>query len=205
MKFFIFKLLIILPKISKIFIFRIYNKFLFYLAGVKYGKNLRVYNHIYLNIYKGSNVTIGNNFTFTSGSAINSLCRNIKGCIYTAPNAILKIGENVGISSACLWCSQSIIIGNNVQIGGDCIIIDTDAHSLNYLDRRFLEKDQNNAKSCPIIIEDDVLIGTRSVILKGVKIGARSVIGAGSVVVHDIPANGIAAGNPCKIIRLLNQ
>ena len=186
MKFFIFKLLIILPKISKIFIFRIYNKFLFYLAGVKYGKNLRVYNHIYLNIYKGSNVTIGNNFTFTSGSAINSLCRNIKGCIYTAPNAILKIG-------------------NNVQIGGDCIIIDTDAHSLNYLDRRFLEKDQNNAKSCPIIIEDDVLIGTRSVILKGVKIGARSVIGAGSVVVHDIPANCIAAGNPCKIIRLLNQ
>lgn len=205
MKFFIFKLLIILPKISKIFIFRIYNKFLFYLAGVKYGKNLRVYNHIYLNIYKGSNVTIGNNFTFTSASAINSLCRNIKGCIYTAPNAILKIGENVGISSACLWSSQSIIIGNNVQIGGDCIIIDTDAHSLNYLDRRFLEKDQNNAKSCPIIIEDDVLIGTRSVILKGVKIGARSVIGAGSVVVHDIPANCIAAGNPCKIIRLLNQ
>lgn len=204
MKLLIFKLLIILPKVALIYIFQKYNRLLFYLAGVKYGKNLRVYNQIYLNIYKGSNIIIGNNFTFTSGSAINSLCRNIKGCIYVAPNATLEIGENVGISSACLWSSESITIGNNVQIGGDCIIIDTDAHSLNYLDRRSLEKDQNNAKSSPIIIEDDVLIGTRSIILKGVKIGSKSIIGAGSVVIKDIPANCIAAGNPCKIIRQLD-
>ena len=56
----------------------------------------------------------------------------------------------------------------------------------------------------PIVIEDDVLIGTRCIILKGVTIGARSIIGSGSVVVKSIPADCIAAGNPCKIIRYIN-
>lgn len=58
-----------------------------------------------------------------------------------------------------------------------------------------------NCKSKPIVIEDDVLIGTGSYILKGVHIGARTVIGAGSVVTKDIPADCIAAGNPCKVIK----
>lgn len=57
------------------------------------------------------------------------------------------------------------------------------------------------AKSKPIVIEDDVMIGTRCIILKGVTIGARSVIGSGSVVTKSIPADSIAAGNPCRVIR----
>ena len=54
------------------------------------------------------------------------------------------------------------------------------------------------------MIEDDVLIGARCIILKGVHIGARSVIGAGSVVAKDIPSDCIAAGNPCKVIKRLD-
>ena len=53
----------------------------------------------------------------------------------------------------------------------------------------------------PILVEEDVLIGARSIILKGVTIGARSVIGCGSVVTNNIPPDCIAAGNPCKVIR----
>ena len=56
-----------------------------------------------------------------------------------------------------------------------------------------------------IVIEDDVLIGMNSIILKGVHIGARSVIGAGSVVTKDIPADCIAAGNPAHVIKMINQ
>ena len=52
---------------------------------------------------------------------------------------------------------------------------------------------------------DDVWIGARCIILKGVTIGERSVIGAGSVVVSDIPADCIAAGNPCKVIRSISN
>lgn len=58
-----------------------------------------------------------------------------------------------------------------------------------------------NAKSEPVVIEEDVLIGANSIILKGSRIGARSIIGAGSVVSGFVPSDCVAAGNPCKIIR----
>lgn len=61
--------------------------------------------------------------------------------------------------------------------------------------------DSRYARSAPIVIEDDVLIGTGCIVLKGVTIGARSVIGAGSVVTRSIPEDSIAAGNPCKVIQ----
>ena len=54
------------------------------------------------------------------------------------------------------------------------------------------------------MIEDDVLIGTRCIILKGVTIGARSVIGSGSVVTKSIPPDCIAAGNPCKVVKSID-
>ncbi len=62
-----------------------------------------------------------------------------------------------------------------------------------------------NIPSASIIIEDDVWTGTRCIILKGVHIGARSIIAAGSVVVKDIPADCVAGGNPCKVIKNLNE
>lgn len=89
------------------------------------------------------------------------------------------IGNDTGISSSCIWCINSIKIGNHVNIGANCVILDNDAHSLNYLDRR--NPSIEEAKNAPIIIEDDVLIGTGTIVLKGVTIGARSIIGAGSV------------------------
>lgn len=64
--------------------------------------------------------------------------------------------------------------------------------------------DTQTAKASSISIEDDVLIGTCSIILKGVTIGARSIIAAGSVVTKSIPADCIAGGNPCKVIRYIN-
>ena len=75
---------------------------------------------------------------------------------------------------------------------------------MDYAIRRDSNIDSPNAHSQPIVIEDDVLIGTRCIILKGVTIGARSVIGAGSVVTKSIPEDCIAAGNPCKVIRCIS-
>ena len=91
-----------------------------------------------------------------------------------------------------------------LKSGGGSILIDTDAHSLDYQTRRNTDVDSRYARSAPIVIEDDVLIGTGCIVLKGVIIGARSVIGAGSVVTKSVPADCIAAGNPCKVIRKKN-
>ena len=65
------------------------------------------------------------------------------------------------------------------------------------------ESDIKDAKSSPVTICDDVFIGAGSIICKGVTIGERSMIAAGSVVVSDIPADCIAGGNPCKVIKNL--
>lgn len=173
------------------------------------GKRAMIFNHIYLDIHPESNVKIGDDFTFTSGECINPLCRNQRGCIVAErPNSIIEIGHHVGMSSPCLWAKERITIGNYVNIGGDCIIMDSDAHNLDWRVRDsgemfapMVSMDNHTAKCAPIVIKDHVLIGAKSIILKGVTIGEGSVIGAGSVVVKDIPENSIAVGNPCKVIK----
>lgn len=207
----LYKIHLIPRRLRKIFYIR-WNRFIFKLNSIYYGTNLCVYNKFYLLKRPGAQIEIGDNFVFTSGEAYNPLARNIRGCIYVDDNAFLKIGHDTGISSSCIRVKNKIIIGNYVNIGADCILMDTDAHNLDYKVRREnLTNDKGRlidaitAKAAPIIIEDDVLIGTRCIILKGVSIGARSIIGSGSVVTKSIPSDCIAAGNPCRVIRFINQ
>ncbi len=106
------------------------------------------------------------------------------------------------MSSTRIWASKKVAIGNHVNIGGGVIITDTDAHPINWKERHNCE---GTAKSAPVEIGDDAWIGANAIILKGVSIGEHAVIGAGSVVTHNIPADCIAAGNPCKVIRKLDE
>lgn len=186
-------------------LYPIWNRIKFRIKHVAFGYNMMISTNMYLTVSLKAKIQIGNNFVFTSGECFNPLCRNIKGCIITESEAIISIGNDVGMSSTCLWAHKKITIGNNVKIGGDTIIMDSDAHSLDFVLRRNPLLDQNNKKNIPITIEDDVLIGARCIILKGVTIGARSVIGSGSVVTKSIPADCIAAGNPCKVIRCFHK
>lgn len=206
-KLFLARMLRIPRKLRKTFYIR-WNRIVFWLKGAQFGKNMQVYNSIYLNKNPKATLSIGDDFVFTSGEAFNAICRNIRGCMFLPfAESVIEIGNNSGISSACLWAKSRITIGDRVKIGGDCILMDTDAHNIDFHVRGAGEiigkftKDSLTATSDPIVIEDDVLIGTRCIILKGVTIGARSVIAAGSVVVKSIPADCIAGGNPAKVIR----
>lgn len=197
-----YRLFRIIPKL-RTFFYRNWNKLYFKLIGIEYGKNMRVFNKIYV-VGKGK-ITIGDNFVFSSGDSINPICRNIRGCIHTVTeDSTITIGNNVGISSACIWAQTSISIGNNVNIGGDCLIMDSDAHPHDYLKRRrdYAEKlVMNEIPSEPIVIEDDVWIGARCQVLKGVRIGARSIIAAGSIITKDVPEDCVAAGVPARVIK----
>lgn len=198
------------PNSIKMKYYKCFNKWYFKYKGIQFGKNLLVYNKVYITGRRGK-ITIGDDFTFTSGDGINPIFRNLRGCIHTAtPSSVIIIGNHVGMSAPCIWVKTKLTIGNHVNIGGNCTIMDTDVHQLDYLARRG-EKPANPddvstiVQSAPVTIEDDVWIGANCQILKGVTIGARSVIGAGSVVTKSIPADCIAAGNPCKVIRRINE
>lgn len=205
----LYKFFRVLPQTRTRF-YKYYNRLFFSLIGIKYGNNLQVFNKIYVR-GKGK-ILIGDNMLFTSGDDFNPLCRNIRGMFFTAPKGEIHIGDNVGISSASLWAEKMITIGDNVNIGADCLIIDTDAHPHDFLRRRRCHAREvgkieytKHIPAAPIIIDDDVWLGARCIILKGVHIGARSIIAAGSVVSKDIPEDCIAAGNPAKVIRLLTK
>lgn len=188
------------PKIVRIKVYPYFNRLLIKKVGGHLGNNIQIPGK--LNLKNQGSFYIGDNFYFSSGDSVNPIASNLQGNIYIEPKAHLKIGNNVGMSSTRIWCSNSIIIGNYAKIGACVLITDTDAHPMDYLIRR---SSGEGTQSAPIFIEDDVWIGAHSIILKGVTIGARSIIGAGSVVTKSIPADCVAAGNPCKVIRKLNN
>lgn len=109
----------------------------------------------------------------------------------------VKIGDNSGIGVNAV-IGGSVTIGNNVMMGPDCSI---------YTKNHRFDKDKlkyvGYTDPKPVIIEDDVWIGARVIILPGVTIGKGSTIGAGAVVAKDIPAYSVATGNPAKVVKNL--
>lgn len=165
------------------------------------GKKCRIMGSVRFNISPTAKLLIGDCFSLISGIMINPLGRNIKSSIRIDDQANLIIGNNVGMSNVSIWAKKEIIIGNNVKIGSDVIIMDSDMHSLEYINRRNFMTDQLNTISKRIILGDDVFIGTRSIITKGVVIGDRSIIAAGSVVTKNVPKDEIWGGNPARLLK----
>ena len=110
------------------------------------------------------------------------------------------IGDGCGISGSVLVAENSITLGKRVLVGAGCTIIDSDCHPLNARARACGER----GKTASVVLEDDVWLGMNVLVLKGVRIGAGTVVGAGSVVTGDLPAGVIAAGNPARIVSRAN-
>lgn len=170
--------------------------------GAKFS-NLKSYGIPMVDVEMGGTLIFGRNFRMNNGRYFNKIGRQQPSMFVVAKNAKLEFGDNVGISGTAFYCSQQISVGNNVKIGGNCVIYDTDFHSLETKERRNLKTDTKGRKSAPVIIEDDVFIGAHSIILKGVTIGSGSVIGAGSVVSKSIPSKQVWAGNPISYLKSL--
>lgn len=112
----------------------------------------------------------------------------------------IRIGRNGFVNYGCVFLDCNFItIGDDAQIAPG-VHIYTALHPLDPETRR-----SGLELAKPVAIGNNVWLGGRSVICAGVKIGDNSVIGAGSVVVKDVPANCVALGNPCRVIRRLDQ
>ena len=108
----------------------------------------------------------------------------------------LVIGNGTYLNrNTLIVCEERVEIGKNCKIAWDVIIMDSDLHPIN---------DSSPIVNKPVRIEDDVWIGCRSIVLKGVTIGRGAVIAAGSVVTKDIPPGTIYGGSPAKLIAALN-
>lgn len=168
--------------------------------GVKIGQNSVFIGIPEVTCKEGSKITIGSGGLFISRSFSTALGINHPIILRTlTSNSEIIIGNNVGISGGVICSSKKITIGDECMLGADVLIADTDFHSINPGHRKNIEHSHNTARE--ICLQNNVFIGTRTIILKGVTIGENSVIGAGSVVTSSIPSNVIAAGNPCRVIR----
>lgn len=123
----------------------------------------------------------------------------------------IHIGSNVTINTGCTFVDcNKITIGNNVLIAPD-VRIYTATHPIELNERLTPTETTRGTEytrhtfALPVTIEDGCWIGGGVIILPGVRIGKGSVIGAGSVVTKNIPANSLAVGNPCKVVRKINQ
>jgi galactoside O-acetyltransferase len=113
--------------------------------------------------------------------------------------SLIEIGNSVAINNGSSFVAMNrISIGNHVFIGTNCQMMDSDGHDLHP------KKRKHPGVSKPIFIEDNVLIGSDVKVLKGVRIGKNAVIGNGTIVFKDVPENAVVAGNPMKIIKMLD-
>jgi acetyltransferase-like isoleucine patch superfamily enzyme len=159
---------------------------------VKLGKKCSFYGQTIFRTLPFSSIRIGNECLFNSSHASNLIGVYSPCMISTiARGARIEIGNNCGFSGTVIGSAKHVKLGNNVRCGANTLITDSDWHS----------DDSRTGEDKPVIIEDNVWLGYGVKVLKGVHIGENSLIGLGSVVTKDIPANVMAAGNPCKIIK----
>jgi acetyltransferase-like isoleucine patch superfamily enzyme len=112
-------------------------------------------------------------------------------------NGTLSIGNDNFINGAIISAKASVSIGNNCKFGPFSMVMDSDYHSV---------EDHNlEGANAPVIIEDDVWIGAKATVLKGVTIGKGAVVAVGAVVTKDVPPYSIVAGVPAQIIKNIKE
>ncbi|MBI4687083.1 MAG: acyltransferase [Nitrospirae bacterium] len=108
----------------------------------------------------------------------------------------LVIGDNSGLGENCR-VNPGVIIGSNVMMGPDVIIL-TQNHT-------YTRETYNGFEKKPVIIEDNVWIGYRVIILPGVHVGRNAIIGAGAVVSKDVPPYAVVGGVPARVIKMRGE
>jgi acetyltransferase-like isoleucine patch superfamily enzyme len=190
----------ILFRLTSIF-YTPYAKLILFLNGVKYSKDLKVNEILKVFITRRGIVIFDENISINSGNNHNIVGRQQKTIFWVEGK--LTVGHNTGMSSTALICNHEIEIGNNVNLGGNTIIYDTDFHAIDPKIRLNKGLDKKEAKKAIVKIGNNVFTGAHSTILKGVTIGDNAVVGACSLVSKDIPTNEIWVGNPIRFIGRL--
>ena len=168
-----------------------WHKLKFFLLGkrVKIGKYFRVYGNF--RVIGPGKIEIGDHCLFEC-SILGSIV------FYTEfPEATIRLGNHVTSNGLVIQCYQNISIGDYSSLA-DVFITDSQNHHLS-ADRRFLPI--RTVPKAPVQIGRNVWVCARTIILHGVSIGDNSVIGAGSLIRQNVPANSFYAGNPARFVE----
>lgn len=169
--------------------------------GVSLGKDAKFNGLPILDRSAGGVIAIGDRAVLVSRSQATALGVSrpvILRCLTV--EASIEIGDDCGLSGTVVCAARSVKIGDRCLIGADVTIFDTDFHPHPSENRRYAKPDWSKI-SAAVVIGDDVFIGTRAIIQKGVTIGSGAIIAAGSVVTRDVAQNAVVGGNPAKLIR----
>ena len=185
---------LVLEKIEGLY-WKIVNYILASWWGVNIGKECCFNGRTIIRRVQESEISIGNNCIFNSSHSSN-LIGVYSPCVIStiSKNAVIEIGDCCGFSGTVIGAGLRITLGNNVRCGANTLITDSDWHRSDY----------RTGEDKAVFIGDNVWLGYGVKVLKGVHIGENSLIGANSVVTKDIPANVVAVGNPCRIIKQLD-
>lgn len=176
--------------------------------GVEVGQRGQTSGRIQVFRALNSSIQIGDNVVLTASTRQNMLEARgpvILRTIFAASS--IRIGSDTGMTSATISAARQVCIGDRVLIGAGVLITDSDHHVIDPpvgTHRRYAGMPEPRDRD-RIFIGNDVFVGARSVILKGVKIGEGSVIGAGSIVSRDVPEWSVAAGNPCIVVGTVRR
>lgn len=167
--------------------------------GVQLGSNVRLDGFPIVTGARLGEISIGDRVSLVSRSRGTALgVRSPTILRLLAPDARLLIAADCGLSGTVICAAVRVEVGERCLIGADVLIFDTDFHNRER-NRRYTPPDWKSI-SRPVVIEEDVFIGARSIITKGVHIGKGAIVGAGSVVVSDVSPSTIVAGNPARSI-----
>ena len=174
--------------------------------GIKHGRHLLFQGKTIIRTRRHGDIVLGDNVIFNSEQGANLVGLMNPTILDTRFGGRIVVSDRSGASSVVISSMSSVKIGSRCKIGGNVRIFDHDFHSIEWTDRRPPEKASSNTR--PVIIGNDVFIGTNAIILKGTHIGDRSVVAAGSVVFGlEVPPDSIVKGNPAKVLsrRLANS
>ncbi len=179
------------------------NLVVLWLYQVECGRRLRTLGLVDIDLFPGSQVKLGNDVTLLSDTHRYTLAQYgpVKLRTYT-PDARIRLGNHVSLNGTVIACrSQTIDVGDGTIFAGNCVVMDSDFHRLWPPEERL--NFPSNEFDAAVTIGKNCWFGLNVIVLKGAQVGDNVVIGAGSIVTGDVPANCVAAGMPAKVIRHL--
>jgi len=188
------------PRYARLLFWQAWGRLRLRRAGVDCGSGLRLYGVPIIGSVRTGSIRIGRDVTLCSRSEDTALGVSRPVLLRTvAPEARIALGDGCGLSGTAICAAVSVSVGARCLFGADAMVVDTDFHPLHPHGR--WHAPVSAAGSRAVSIGNDVFVGARVVILKGVRIGDGAVIGAGAVVTRDVPAYAVVAGNPARIVH----